>query len=173
VIETRRAAWAPYPRGVTDAENWLLKTRLRELHARLATAPDPGAADAAWREAEAAVAAASAGEEADVALPVLERDVPALGALLAAWDARTLPLTEWDQAVLKRALNAYKRRLKLTRADDEFSSSRNPMSRGNTSGILGTRPPEQYPRDVWDLLIAQGRLKDGGDGLLEPGGNPG
>lgn len=158
---------------MTDSENWLLRTRLADARARIAAATEASAADAAWRDAEAAVSAAGADEEAEVALPVLERDLAALVALLAAWDARTLPLAEWDQAVLKRALNAYKRRLKLTRADDEFSSSRNPMSRGTTSGILGTRPPEQYPQDVWDLLVAQGRLKDGGGGLLEPGGAAG
>ena len=154
---------------MTDAENWLLHTRLRALRERIAASGEAGAADAAWREAEAAVSAAGADEEAEVALPVLERDLAALDALLAAWDARMLPLTSWDQAVLKRALNAYKRRLKLTRADDEFSSSRSPFSRGASSGIRGTRPPEQYAQDIWDLLVAQGRLRDGGDGLLEPG----
>ena len=157
---------------MSEPENWLLRTRLRDVRARLAAA-DAGAAEAAWRDADAAVAAAGAAEEAEIALPVMERDTAALDALLAAWDARKLPLSAWDQAVLKRALNAYKRRLKLTRADDEFSSSRNPMSRGAESGIVGTRPPEGYTRDVWDLLVAQGRLRDAGDGLLEPGGNPG
>ncbi len=154
---------------MSDAENWLLRTRLRAARGRIAAASTPEEAVAAWQEAEAAVSAAGAEEEAEVALPVLERDPRALDALLAAWDARTLPLAAWDQAVLKRALNAYKRRLKLTRADDEFSSSRSPFSRGATSGITGTRPPEQYAQDIWDLLVEQGRLRDGGGGLLEPG----
>jgi len=154
---------------VADTENWLLRTRLRDCRARLEAGGDPASVDAAWREAERAVAEAGAGEDAAVALPVLERDVSALRALLAAWDARSLPLTAWDQAVLKRAHNAYKKRLKLTRADDEFSSSRNPLSRGASSGITGVRPPEQYTQDIWDVLVAQGRLRDGGHGLLEPG----
>jgi hypothetical protein len=153
---------------VTDTENWLLISRLRAVAARLAPGGDASAADAAWREAEAAVAAAGAGEEAAVALPVLLKDASELDALLAAWAARKHPLTAWDQAVLKRAMNAYKRRLKLTRADDEVSSSRNPMSRGATSSITGVPPPEQYTRDVWDVLVSQGRLRDAGDGLLEP-----
>lgn len=154
---------------MADAENWLLRTRLRASRERIAVAVDAAAAEDGWRAAEAAVAAAGEQESADVALPILERDVQALDALLAAWDARTLPLAAWDQAVLKRALNAYKRRLKLTRADDEASSSRGPFSRGAASGIRGTRPPEQYSTDIWELLVAQGRLCDGGDGLLEPG----
>jgi hypothetical protein len=158
---------------VTDADNWLLRTRLGDVRTRIAAAGEPAARDAAWRDAEDAVAAAGAGEEADVALPVLERDAAALDALLAGWDARKVPLAAWDQAVLKRALNAFKRRLKLTRADDEFSSSRNPMSRGASSGILGMRPPDGYGTDVWDLLVRHGRLRDAGEGLYEPAGGPG
>jgi hypothetical protein len=152
---------------VADVEHWLLITRLRAVHARAAASTSPADAEAAWRDADDAVRAAGAAEEADVALPVMERDAAALGALLQAWDARRTPLTAWDKAVLDRALNALKRRLKLTRADDEFSSSRNPMSRGATSGITGVRPPEPYTPDVWELLVAHGRLRDAGDGLLE------
>jgi len=154
---------------MTDAENWLLKTRLDAVRTRLAAGPAASEAEAAWREAWEAVSAAGLAEEAEVALPVMEQDAGALGALLSAWERRTRPLCAWDQAVLKRALNAYRRRLKLTRADDEFSSSRSPFSRGASSGITGTRPPEQYTADIWALLVAQGRLRDGGNGLLEPG----
>jgi hypothetical protein len=154
---------------VADVENWLLSTRLRALRARLAGA-DPVAAEGLWREAERDVAAAGAQEDAAVALPVLERSASELDALFAGWDARRTPLPAWDQAVLKRAMNAYKKRLKVMRADDEVSASRNPLSKGATSGIRGVRPPEQFTQDVWDVLVAQGRLKDGGHGLLEPAG---
>jgi hypothetical protein len=157
---------------VADPENWLLVTRLRAVAARLAdpaaSAPD---ADAAWREAMTAVTAAGAEEDAAVALPVLERDPKELAALLRAWDERKASLSAWDQAVLKRAMNSFKKRLKVTRADDSGSGSRNPLSRGASSSILGVRAPEQYTPDVWALLVAQGRLRDGGDGLLEPAGD--
>jgi hypothetical protein len=153
---------------VPDPENWLLSTRLRSLHARLLPGASADDAEALWREAETSVAAAGAEEDASVALPVLERSVEDLGALVAGWDSRRTPLPAWDQAVLKRALNAYKKRLKLTRADDEVSSSRSPLTRGASSGIVGVRPPEQYSADVWAVLVAQGRLRDAGHGLLEP-----
>jgi hypothetical protein len=159
---------------VSETENRLLITRLRDLVARIAAGLDPAAADAAWAEAETAVNAAGAGEEAAIALPVLERDANAVAALVAAWDAKTTPLATEDQAVLRRAMNAYKKRLKLTRADDEYSSSRNPLSRGTSSSILGVRPPDQFTADVWALLVRHGRLRDGGHGLLEPiGEGPG
>lgn len=158
---------------MTTPENWLLSTRLRALATRLAAGLDAPTQDAAWRAAERDVAAADASEDAATALPVLERSLPELEALVAAWDARTTPLPAWDQAVLKRAMNAFKKRLKLTRADDEVSSNRNPLSRGVSSSILGITPPEQYTADVWAVLVAQGRLRDAGDGLLEPAGDGG
>jgi len=116
------------------------------------------------------VEAADADEDADIALPILERSLSELAALVAGWDAGTAHLSEWDRAVLKRALKAYRKRLKLVRLDDESSASRNPLSRGDESTILGVRPPGQYPQEVWDLLVAQGRLRDAGGGLLELAG---
>ena len=68
---------------------------------------------------------------------------------------------------MKRALKAYRKRLKLMRLDDESSASRNPLSKGESSHILGVKPPENYPPEVWAYLIKQGKLRDGGHGLLE------
>ena len=88
-------------------------------------------------------------------------------AVLQGWDDGSLHLSDWDKAVLKRALKAYRKRLKLMRLDDESSASRNPLSKGEESHILGVKPPEQYPPEVWAYLIKQGKLRDGGHGLLE------
>jgi hypothetical protein len=151
---------------VPEADHWLLSRRLRDVAARLASADAP-AAEALWATALRDVEAAGAGEDEDVALPVLERSLDALRDLVAAWDAGTVRLPDWDQAVLKRAMNAFRKRLKLTRADDEGSGSRNPLSRGQASSITGVQPPDQYPPEVWDLLVAQGRLRDAGHGILE------
>ena len=97
----------------------------------------------------------------------MEHSLPDLQALIAAWDAGTGHLPEWDRAVLKRALKAYRKRLKLMRLDDESSASRNPLSKGESSDLCGIKPPEQYPQEVWDMLVAQGKLRDAGHGLLE------
>ena len=69
--------------------------------------------------------------------------------------------------VLRNALKAFKKRLKLTRLDDESSLGRGPMSGGKSSGIVGIMPPNQYPRAVWDELVAQGRLKYAGQGMYQ------
>jgi len=68
---------------------------------------------------------------------------------------------------LRNALKAFKKRLKLTRLDDESSLGRGPMSGGKSSGIVAIMPPNQYPRAVWDELVKQGRLKYAGQGLYQ------
>ena len=68
---------------------------------------------------------------------------------------------------LRSALKAFKKRLKLTRLDDESSLGRGPLSGGKSSGIVAITPPHQYPRAVWDQLVAQGRLKYAGQGMYQ------
>jgi hypothetical protein len=60
---------------------------------------------------------------------------------------------------LKAALKAFKKRLKLTRLDDDSRIGVGPMSSGRQSGIVGIMPPEQFPQAVWDELERQGKLK--------------
>ncbi len=68
---------------------------------------------------------------------------------------------------LRNALKAFKKRLKLTRLDDESSLGRGPLSGGKSSGIVAITPPHQYPRAIWDQLVAQGRLKYAGQGMYQ------
>ena len=60
---------------------------------------------------------------------------------------------------VKRAMKAFRRRLKLTRLDDESRLGRDPLSKGEGSTITGINPPEQYPAEVWDELVERGRLR--------------
>jgi hypothetical protein len=68
---------------------------------------------------------------------------------------------------LKRALKAFKKRLKLTRLDEESKVGVGPMSGGRPSSIVAITPPNQYPRAVWDALVEQGRLKKASQGQYE------
>jgi hypothetical protein len=68
---------------------------------------------------------------------------------------------------LKRAFKAYKKRLKLTRADDESRLGYGPTSSGGSSGIVAITPPNQYPKALWDELVRQGKLKYAGQGMYE------
>lgn len=80
-----------------------------------------------------------------------------------AGDAQPPPSKE----TLTAAMKAFKRRLKLTRLDEESKIGRNPMTSGARSGIVAVHPPEQYPQAVWDELARLGKLKSIGHGLYE------
>ncbi len=60
---------------------------------------------------------------------------------------------------LRAALKAFRKRLKLTRLDDQSRIGVGPMSSGRQSGIVAIMPPEQFPQAVWDELVRQGKLK--------------
>jgi hypothetical protein len=57
---------------------------------------------------------------------------------------------------LKRALKAFKKRLKLMKLDEESGLSR---GGGKKSGITGITPPSGHPPGIWDELVATGKLK--------------
>ncbi len=69
----------------------------------------------------------------------------------------------------KRAHKAFKKRLKLARLDDESGLSR---GGGKRSAIAGISPPSGFPPEVWEELVAEGKLKREGGGtysLVTPG----
>lgn len=57
---------------------------------------------------------------------------------------------------LKRAMKAFKKRLKLARLDDESGLSR---GGGKKSGISGIAPPTGHPPGIWEELVGKGKLK--------------
>ena len=67
-----------------------------------------------------------------------------------------------DKLVLKRAMKAFRKRLKLMRLDEESGSSRGTFSSGKVSGVVAIRPPNQFPQEVWDELVRLGRLIESG-----------
>ncbi len=66
---------------------------------------------------------------------------------------------------LKKAFKAFKKKLKLTRLDAESRLSRSPVTGGKDSGIVGITPPDQFPPEIWDELVRQGKLKKAGLGV--------
>jgi len=68
---------------------------------------------------------------------------------------------------LKGALTAFKKRLKLSRLDEEsnLGGGRQPTSSGKKSGIVAIMPPNQYPRAVWEQLASEGKIKHTGGGF--------
>jgi hypothetical protein len=68
--------------------------------------------------------------------------------------------------VLKSAMKAFKKRLKLTALDDDSSLGRGPFSSG-AKGVYAIQPPNQFPQEVWDELCRLGKLRNTGHGLYE------
>jgi hypothetical protein len=68
--------------------------------------------------------------------------------------------------VLKKAMKAFKKRLKLTALDEDSRLGRGAFSAG-TQGICAIQPPNQYPPEVWEELCRQGKLRHSGHGLFE------
>ncbi len=74
-----------------------------------------------------------------------------------------------DDETLKRAMKAFKRRLKLTRLDDESRLGRSPLTGGST-GVESIIPPREFPQEVWDELVKRGQLTRDSDGFYRVGG---
>ena len=60
-----------------------------------------------------------------------------------------------DKEELKRAFKAFKKRLKLYQQDTGSSSPASHPSRDKAT-ITAINPPDQYPKDIWEELVAQG-----------------
>ena len=70
---------------------------------------------------------------------------------------------------LKRAMKAFKKRLKLTRLDDESRLGRSPLTGGGDSGIESIIPPREFKQEVWDELVKRGTLSKDSDGFYRIG----
>ena len=64
-------------------------------------------------------------------------------------------------------MKAFRKRLRLTRLDDESKLGHGAMTGGARSGIVAITPPNQFPQELWDELVAQGKLRYEGHGLYE------
>jgi hypothetical protein len=67
---------------------------------------------------------------------------------------------------LKAGFKAFKKRLKLTRLNEESKLTRSPLT-GGSSNIVAITPPNQFSQAVWDELVKQNKIKKAGQGLYE------
>lgn len=131
----------------------------------------PPTVPATWGEARAAMHECGT-IEPDVVAALEAEDMDTVRTIIGQWYSGSRHMAEHDRAVLKRALKAFRKRLKVTLLDAESSLGGGPMSGGRTSTIVGITPPHRYPRAVWDELVRLGRLRDSKHGMFElpPGG---
>ena len=147
----------------------LLSRLLTDVVAQLRLDVEP---DKAWAEADRALAAAREDDDIELFVAIEDRDLDTLRAIVTGWASGERQLAKCDREVLKRALKAFRKRLKVVRLDQESSAGGGAFSAGRESDIIGVRAPDQYPQEVWDELVRQKRLvasRDEGIYELPPG----
>lgn len=72
-----------------------------------------------------------------------------------------------DEHNLKRAMKAFRRKLKSMKLDDESLLGSRYTTGGRKSDISAIAPPREFPTPVWRKLVELGRLKSAGQGLYQ------
>jgi hypothetical protein len=75
-----------------------------------------------------------------------------------------MPATEEE---LKKALKAFKKRLKLTRLDDDSKIGHGPLSGTGKAETVAIQPPAGFGREIWNELVEKGFLKSDTTGFYE------
>ena len=75
-----------------------------------------------------------------------------------------MPSTE---AELKRALGAFKKRLKVIRLDDDSRLGHGPLSSGSREKVVSIQPPSGFGKAIWEELADLGYLKRDTSGFYE------
>jgi hypothetical protein len=73
-----------------------------------------------------------------------------------------MPSTEEEQ---KKALKAFKKRLKLTQLEDDSRLGRSPLT-GSKTKVTAIQPPSGFGREIWQELADKGILKADGGGFF-------
>jgi hypothetical protein len=74
-----------------------------------------------------------------------------------------MPATEEE---LRKALKAFKKRMKLTQLDDDSKLGHSPLT-GAKSKVISIQPPVGFGREIWDELVEKGYLRRDGVGFYE------
>jgi hypothetical protein len=130
------------------------------------------------KEVDSSGAKPQAGPGANPGAAETSRDIPKAPGAVPVNDTRTVKQMQAEKAAeggfdslepenLKRAMKAFRKKLKNMRRDDESRLGNRYTTYGKTSGIAAITPPNQYPAAVWEKLAEQGRLKKSGQGTYE------
>jgi hypothetical protein len=68
---------------------------------------------------------------------------------------------------LRKALKAFKKRMKMTQLDDDSKLGHSPLTGGNKARVVSIQPPSGFGREIWEELADKGFLKRDGIGFFE------
>lgn len=74
-----------------------------------------------------------------------------------------MPFTDDE---LKKALKAFKKRLKLTQLDEDSRLGKNPLT-GHHTKVVSIQPPAGFGKEIWEELADKGFLRRDGIGFYE------
>jgi hypothetical protein len=67
---------------------------------------------------------------------------------------------------LKKAMKAFKKRMKLTQLDDDSRLGHSPLT-GSKTRVVSIQPPAGFGREIWEELAEKGFLKRDGIGFYQ------
>jgi len=73
--------------------------------------------------------------------------------------------TRHEPEELRRAMRAFRKRLKLVRLDRESGLGVGPMTGGKQADVDAIMPPREFPVTVWTALVEAGELRPAGRGF--------
>jgi len=146
-------------------------TKLNELLTAIGGYDDPRRAAAEWKQVYKLLQKTSV-PPGSVTSMVGMRDVGRLAEAIAQLAAPESDAPQPDEdapdaETCRKALKAFRKRVSVTRLDDESKLGRGPLSKGASSEPLAITPPIEWPDAVWRELVRQGKLRDVGHGLYE------
>ena len=74
-----------------------------------------------------------------------------------------MPATEEE---LRKALKAFKKRLKLTQLEEDSRLGHSPLT-GAKTRIVSIQPPAGFGKEIWEELVEKGYLKRDTSGFYE------
>ena len=148
-------------------EGKTLIRQLRELKSAIEGYDDPRRASDEWKKVYKLLKTTPL-PPGRVSGVVGMRNVPGLGELIDQLQApEPAAGTAPDPETCKRALHAFRKRARLTRLDDESKLGRSPLTKGADKSLGAIQPPSEYPAEVWQQLVREGKLRYLGHGLYE------
>ena len=75
-----------------------------------------------------------------------------------------MPSTEEER---KKALKAFKKRLKLTQLDDDSRLGRSPLTGSPTEKVVSIQAPAGFGKEIWEELVEAGFLRRDGIGFYQ------
>ncbi len=70
---------------------------------------------------------------------------------------------------LKSGLRAFKKKLRVSQLDADSKLTNRALTGGSRGTISAITPPSEFPRQVWEQLATEGKLKRAGHGLYALG----